>query len=169
MARSAREKADGPAPARYTARGMAQAAGTGRALAAAHALALALMGCGSPPPPAPSAVIDTNPGSVCQGDDHETPVHLDATASAPRLTLVPVAPREGEAITSIRWTFTGSEYRIVEGSEQSLELKVTLQADRPLHVRLTLENDAGGEAEARTTISVTERLPDGSCPERVEP
>jgi hypothetical protein len=130
---------------------------------------LASVGCGAPPPPAPSPVIELNPSSVCQGDAHETIIHLDGTASAPRLTLVPVAPGEGEVITRTRWSFSGSDYRIVEGSARQLELRVTMQADRPLHVRLSLQNDAGGEAEASATVAITQRLEDGTCPEATSP
>lgn len=131
----------------------------------ASLLAVAAAGCGSQPPPAPSPVIELSPSQVCLGDDHQTPIVIDGTDSAPQLTLVPTAPRQELLPLESEWRFSGSEVRITEGSVDDLEVTVTMLGDRPLHVTLWLRNAAGGEAEAQASVAVTAPGPDGTCPE----
>lgn len=125
--------------------------------------ALAL-GCGEPPPPAPSAVIRACPGSICQGDDFATSIHLDATKSAPRLTLVEAPKDPNEPPLDIEWSFSGSKMLYDVGTASEPDVLVSMAADRPLHVRLRVENAAGGVAEALETISVTPLGEAGVCP-----
>jgi len=127
--------------------------------------ALWLAACGGPPPPAPSAVIRACPSSVCVGDDYATSIHLDATKSAPRLTLVeaPVDPQEPPL--QIRWSFSGSAWLFDNESQPTQpDILVSMAADRPLHVTLRVENSVGGVSEALKTLSVTPLDAEGVCP-----
>ena len=120
--------------------------------------------CGSPPPPAPSAVITASPTSVCVGDELATTIHLDAKSSAPNLTLVYQRSDPNEPPLKYAWTFSGSHVVIDSGDEHSVALTLFITADRPLHVRLRVENGAGGVSEALTTIAVTPLDDAGKCP-----
>lgn len=122
------------------------------------------LGCGEPPPPAPSAVIRACPGSICMGDEFATSIHLDATKSAPKLTLVEAPVDPSEPPLSFEWSFSGSKMLFDKGTTAEPDILVSMQADRPLHVRLRVENGAGGVAEALETISVTPLDEDGLCP-----
>ncbi len=119
--------------------------------------------CGEPPPPSPSAVINASPKAVCVGDDFATTILLDAKDSAPYLTLVYVAPDPDAPPLELDWSFTGSETRSIDGDKKSVELSLAMAGDRPLHVKLRVENSEGGVAEALQTIAVTP-LVDGVCP-----
>jgi hypothetical protein len=127
--------------------------------------AVCLAGCGEPPPPAPSAVIRACPASVCVGDDFATSIHLDARKSAPRLTLVEAPAKPDAPPLSIRWSFSGSAWLFDDESRATEpDILVSMAADRPLHVTLTVENEVGGVSEALRTLSVTPLAEDGSCP-----
>lgn len=127
--------------------------------------ALGLVACGEPPPPAPSAVIRACPASVCVGDDYATSIHLDATKSAPRLTLVEAPVDPDEPPLSVRWSFSGSAWLFDnDGVATQPDVLVSMAADRPLHVKLRVENSVGGVSEALKTISVTPPDEAGSCP-----
>lgn len=132
---------------------------------AASALVLAAAcACASPPAPAPSAVITASPASVCAGDGFATPIALDATKSAPRLTLVYARPDPSEPPLSYAWSFAGSERTIDDGEATSDKLTVRMAGDRPLHVRLRVTNAAGGVTEALATIALTPLDDRGRCP-----
>lgn len=127
--------------------------------------ALCLVGCSEPPPPAPSAVIRACPWSLCEGDDFATSIHLDATRSAPRLTLVEAPPDPDEPPLKTRWSFAGSDWLFDEdGTADQPDVLVSMAADRPLHVTLVVENAAGGVAQALKSISVTPLDEAGQCP-----
>lgn len=128
------------------------------------AIAASVASCGSPPPPAPSAVITASPTSVCIGDDLTTTIHLDAKASAPNLSLVYQKPDPNEPPLKYAWSFSGSHVVVDTGDDHSVALTLFMTADRPLHVRLRVENAAGGVTEALTTISVTPLDDNGVCP-----
>jgi hypothetical protein len=143
----------------------------------AHGLAIVMVAttlsasCGSPPPPAPSAVITTDPTSVCIGDGgpvggpgENTRITLDGSTSSANLSLVYEKPDPNEPPLRFLWSFTGSHVVIDSGDVTSPKLFVFMTADRPLHVHLRVENAAGGVAEALTTISVTPLNDDGTCP-----
>lgn len=121
-------------------------------------------GCGEPPPEVPSAVIKASPASVCFGDSYATPIHLDAKDSSAHLTLAYVRPDPKAPPLAFHWTFSGSESEIDDGDVDGDTLIVKIAGDRPLHVRLRVENAEGGVTEALTTISVTPRDPNGDCP-----
>lgn len=127
--------------------------------------ASSLSACGEPPPPAPSAVIALEPSSVCLGDDFQTLIRLDASESAPTLTLVPVAPEPDDPPLRLHWSFSGAEHRVVEGDVHSVELGVTTAGDRPLHVALEVENAEGGSATTLKTVAITLPGDGGPCPD----
>lgn len=132
-------------------------------------LIVAIAACGGPPPPAPSAVISASPTSVCVGDAYTTTIHLDGKQSSPRLTLVYEKPDPSEPPLRMKWSFSGSAVEIDTGDDVSDELTLRMAADRPLHVRLRVENAEGGVTEALTTISVTPLDENGQCPLPVGP
>lgn len=120
--------------------------------------------CGEPPPPAPSAVINASPKAVCVGDGFATAIHLDAKQSLPYLTLVYVRPAAGSPPLKYAWSFEGSENTLEDGSLDADVLTVRMAGDRPLHVRLRVENSVGGVSEALTSIAVTPLDASGACP-----
>lgn len=137
----------------------------GRSWLAVCVALCALAGCGEPPPPAPSAVIRACPSSLCFGDDFATSIHLDATKSAPRLTLVQAPPDPKEPPLKVRWSFSGSAWLFDnDGVATQPDVLVSMAADRPLHVGLRVENSVGGVSEALKTISVTPLDEQGACP-----
>ncbi len=123
-----------------------------------------IMSCGEPPPPAPSAVITASPTSLCIDDGFATPIHLDALSSAQSLTLVYVRPDPNAPPLSFLWSFEGSAMQFDDGDPKSDVLTVRMRGDRPLHVKLRVQNAAGGVTETLTTISVTARDKSGNCP-----
>jgi hypothetical protein len=127
-------------------------------------LALVLMGCGEPPPPAPSAVISITPEAVCVGDEFETTIVLDGSDSAPYLTLVYVPPDPNDPPLDFQWTFTGSERSVIDGNTKSAMLSLAMKGDRPLHVKLRVENSIGGVSEVEKSVAVTPLSEDGTCP-----
>lgn len=126
--------------------------------------ALLSAACGEPPPPAPSAVIDASPEAVCLGDEFETTIRLDASDSAPYLTLVYVPPDPDAPPLKLDWTFSGSETTLLDGDAHSVELALAMKGDRPLHVTLEVENSVGGVSRVTKTIAVTPLDDDGNCP-----
>lgn len=136
--------------------------GTWRSIGVVLVAALAAS-CGGPPPPPPSAVITADPERICGGDDYKTLIHLDAKASAPRLTLVATRADPAELPLVYAWSFRGSAYTIEDGDVAADTLAVRASADRPLHVTLRVENKSGGVAYAERTIPIV--LPDanGGC------
>jgi hypothetical protein len=128
------------------------------------AIGLLLVACGEPPPPAPSAVIVASPEAVCIGDEFETTITLDASDSAPYLTLVYVPPAPDAPALDFSWTFTGSEKTFIDGNAHSAELSLAMKGDRPLHVTLEVENSVGGVSSITKTIAVTPLDEDGNCP-----
>jgi len=120
--------------------------------------------CGQPPPPAPSAVINASPEALCYGDTN-TQVVLDASGSAPRLTLVPAPPDPGEAPLQYQWSFSGDGYMVDDGDPATSTVTVNLlTATRPLHVTLRVQNGEGGVTEALKSIAITLPDPTGHCP-----
>ncbi len=120
--------------------------------------------CGAPPESAPSAVVTSDPESVCLGDGFATPIVLDASDSAPRLTLVPAPPDPDAPPLRYRWTLSGSRWVLVEGVLDGERLVVAIEGDRPLHVELSVSDAEGGTATTDHTVAVT--LPDpasGRC------
>jgi len=109
-------------------------------------------------------VIRACPSSVCMGDDFATSIHLDATKSAPRLTLVEAPPDPNEPPLKFQWSFSGSKMLFDEGGATDDDLLVSMQADRPLHVTLRVENGEGGVSEALKSLSVTPLDENGQCP-----
>ena len=143
-----------------------------RAVSATVAIGLgfALAGCGGDPGVAtPTAVITARPDALCLGDDYQTIVELDASNSAPGLTLLPAtAPLEGFALV-YAWELTGAAHRIEGQDPKGITLRVSTAGDRPLHVALTVTNEEGGQATSLRSLPVT--LPPalkpcvaGSCP-----
>ena len=120
--------------------------------------------CGEPPPPAPSAVINASPKAVCVGDGFATAIHLDAKQSLPYLTLVYVRPPADSPPLKYTWSFEGSATTLEDGSLDADALVVRMAGDRPLHVRLRVENSVGGVSEALTSIAVTPLDASGACP-----
>lgn len=135
-----------------------------RGRSVALAASTLVLSCASPPAPAPSAVITASPAAVCLGDGFSTPIALDATKSASRLTLVYAGKEPGEPPLSFSWSFSGSDRRIDDGTSTSEQLIVRVAGDRPLHVRLRVTNAAGGVTEALTTIAITATDESGRCP-----
>jgi hypothetical protein len=117
--------------------------------------ALLVAGCGEVPPPPPTAVIEALPRAICEGDDHRTPIRLDASKSVPRLALIPVVAGEDDPPLDISWAFSGAAHRVLDGDLAALQITVSTAGDRPLHVSLTVENAGGGRAESLTTIHLT--------------
>lgn len=122
-----------------------------------------LLACGEPPPPAPSAVIRTCPTAVCLGDDFATNIHLDATKSAPRLTLV-TDPDADPSKLDFQWSFSGAKMLFDLGDESQADVVIAMAGDRPLHVELRVENEVGGVSTALETVAVTPLDDTGSCP-----
>lgn len=127
-------------------------------------IGLVSAGCGEPPPPAPSAVIHASPEAVCIGDEYETTIVLDASDSAPYLTLVYVPPDPDAPPLRFAWSFSGSQKTLLDGNEHGAELSLAMKGDRPLHVTLEVENDIGGVSSATKSIAVTPLDTDGNCP-----
>lgn len=102
---------------------------------------------------------------MCAGDDYATSIRLDATKSAPRLTLVEAPVDPNEPPLEVRWSFAGSAWLFDEDSQADQpKILVSMAADRPLHVTLRVENSVGGVSEALKTISLTPLDESGSCP-----
>jgi hypothetical protein len=129
-----------------------------------YVLCALAVSCGEPPPPAPSAVINASPKAVCAGDGFATAIHLDAKQSLPYLTLVYVRPAPGSPPLKYTWSFEGSGSTLDEGSLDADALVVHMAGDRPLHVRLRVENSVGGVSDALTSIAVTPLDESGACP-----
>lgn len=125
---------------------------------------LVLSACGEPPPAAPSAVISITPEAVCLGDDFATTIFLDGSDSAPYLTLVYVPPDPEAPPLAFQWSFSGSKSTVVDGDTHSEELSLAMAGDRPLHVKLRVENSVGGVSEMEKSIAVTLLSEDGTCP-----
>ena len=102
--------------------------GTSSSIAAVLVTALAAS-CGGPPPPPPSAVITADPERICGGDDYKTLIHLDAKASAPRLSLVATRPDPAELPLVYAWSFRGSAYTIEDGDIAADTLAVRASAE----------------------------------------
>jgi hypothetical protein len=102
--------------------------------------------------------VRADPSSVCLNDQFETTVRLDASESQPALSLVPVAEDPEGPSLSFEWSFAGAAYEDRGRDPSGIELLVATAGDRPLHVTLRVENEAGGEAT--TTHSVPITLPD---------
>lgn len=123
-------------------------------------------GCGAPPPTAPSAVVELEPDAVCMGDGFRTPIALDGTASAPRLTLAPGPTDPDAPPLRFEWRLSGADWILLGGDLRSDQLRVATDGDRPLHVSLTVRDGEGGSATALETVWLT--VPDpalGGCPE----
>lgn len=137
-----------------------------------------LLACGGPPPDTPSAVILLTPETICQGDAMTTPVLLDGTMSSRHLSLVPLPPEDtsypdGAMVVPLQfaWTLEGDAHVVTRGSLSTSTLTILAAGDRPLHVRLTTTNLAGGTATSLRTLSITlpTRWPtrctaDAACP-----
>jgi hypothetical protein len=128
------------------------------------ALAALLPRCGSQPPPPPSAVINFAPSQVCEGNEHETTICIGAGESAPRLTLIPVAPSPDDPELTFAWEFVGADVRIVEDEDCDGvdEIAITTAGDRPVHVTLTVTLPGGGTINSVKTIPITP-VATGSC------
>lgn len=129
-------------------------------------VSLLVAGCGAPPPSVPSAVVKMDPEVLCAGDDFRTPVRLDGSESAARLTLVPVPGDPDAEPLRFEWTLSGADWVLLEGDLASEQLVVATAADRPLHVELTVRDAEGGVATALETVPIT--VPDpvtGACVE----
>ena len=135
-----------------------------RARGATAAIAIAIGACASPPPPAPSAVIEASPSSVCAGDGFATAITLDASKSAPRLTLVYATPDPTEGPLAYAWSFSGAEVRVDDGAPTDAKLVVRVAGDRPAYVRLRVTNAEGGATETLLTLPITLRDEAGRCP-----
>ena len=135
---------------------------SGRALL--MTVSLGVVACGEPPPPAPSAVIRACPSAVCFGDDSLTSIHLDATRSAPRLTLVEAPVDPNEPPLKLQWSFNVSELVWDIGNSKAPDIGVSWEGKQPLHVTLRVENSVGGVAEALDTIAITPLDENGECP-----
>jgi len=105
------------------------------------------------------------PTAVCLGDDFTTPVRLDGEQSRARLTLVPLPPGPEDPPLIWRWSLSGADALIVEGSVDEAVVVVLTRGDRPLHVALDVSLPDGRAARASSSVAVT--LPDeatGRCP-----
>ena len=142
----------------FLARPIAHARVGHGARVAVVAAALGVAACAGPASSTPSAVIVISPPSVCAGDAHRTVVELDARRSSARLTLIPEPPAPGEPPLSYEWRVEGGAVRLVEGDLRSDRVRITTDGLRPVHVWLTVVNDAGGTATSQRSISLT--LPD---------
>ena len=112
--------------------------------------------CAPSSPHPPSAVAVAEPDTVCLGDDHRTPILLDARESAQRLTLVPEAEPPDLPPLTYAWVLEGDDVRIIDGDMASEQLTVTMAGERPLHVYLRVESAAGGTSDTAITVSVTQ-------------
>ncbi|MBI4699690.1 MAG: hypothetical protein HY744_00750 [Deltaproteobacteria bacterium] len=130
--------------------------------------AVLVAGCGEPTAVPPSAVIVAEPTTVCVNDGFQTEIALDGSQSAARISLVPSPPADGGPQLSYAWSFTGAAYLLEDGELGDPQLSVTTAGDRPLHVRLTTRNAAGGEASSLVTISISvpaiAACRQGACP-----
>lgn len=117
------------------------------------AAALLLAGCGGRGPEPPKAAIQVVPAAVCEGDDYQHVVLLDASQSKPELTILPRDVDSGVGL-SYRWRFEGSAYRIVSGSLDAETIGVKIAADRPLHVYLTVTTSTGASATTLLTVPI---------------
>lgn len=130
-----------------------------RAVGPALAAVVLSGACGAPAPGAPSAVVTSDPEAVCLGDDYRTPIVLDASDSAPRLTLVPAMPDPDAPPLGFEWDLSGSAWALLEGDLDGERLVVAIAGDRPLHVELTVREPGGGVATTLHTVAVTEPDP----------
>ena len=120
--------------------------------------AFAVAACAGPPGSVPSAVIQLSPASVCAGDDYRTVIEVDGRQSSTRLTLIPQPPAPGEAPLRYEWHLEGGAVHIVEGDLGADRLVLTADGVRPVHVWLTVTNEAGDTASSQRSIALT--LPD---------
>ena len=103
-------------------------------------------------------MVEIDPGTVCVHDGYRTPIAIDGRRSSQRLTLLGTSPDAGEPPLVFAWTFAGAGVVLDEGSPDADHLAVRVDGERPLEVRLTVRNGAGGSATTTRTLSIT--LPD---------
>jgi len=131
------------------------------------ALAMAATGCGSPPIDPPTAVVRSDPASVCRGDNFQTPVRFDASESQPTITLVPVPADPAAPPLELLWSFAGAEHKELGRDPSGIEVQLSTKGDRPLHVTLVVRNASGGEASTVFSLPITAgevRRCDEGCP-----
>lgn len=125
---------------------------------------LSLASCTNTPEDVPSAVITSDPDSICAGDAYRTSISLSAKESAPHLTLVATKPDPNEPPLAFTWSFTGAPIQIVTGDAHTPTIVVQTTGDRPLEVNLHVVNGEGAATDAIHTISVTQVDENGNCP-----
>jgi len=117
----------------------------------ALALLLGAIGCqqelGRPPVPR----FTIAPEWVPEGDAYETPVVLDASASADELD-------DPEAPLDVTWRFDDEDVRFVDGGAHDEVLVLTSSGARPVTITLTVTDSEGlsGSLSRRLGITVPE-------------
>ena len=129
------------------------------------ALVVLASACGAPPPDSPSAVIESNPETICLGDDFRTPIELDASASTPRLTLVPVPgidffipgqtqPEAGKGYF-VAWTPHAADLEILTGWIEAGQLRPVIDSEFPLEeIRAAHERSQTLRARGKIVIRI---------------
>jgi len=131
------------------------------------AAALLALGCGEATPPVPTAVVRTEPSSLCLHDDHATTVLVDGSESTASLTLVPAPPAADEPL-ELEWAFSGDAHQLL-GEPSGVEVRLTAAGERPLHITLRVSHPSGGTATSLHTLPITLPAPAPSCAEAVCP
>jgi hypothetical protein len=86
------------------------------------------------------ARAEATPSTIPEHDGFQTPVTLDATASAD-----PLDDPEGTSPLRYSWRILSDEFRIESGSDQDATLVVGFRGDRPATIELTVV-DADGDS-----------------------
>ena len=100
----------------------------------------------------PVARIGATPRAIPEGDTFQTPVTLDASASAD-----PIDDPSGARPLSFRWTIIGDEYRLQDGALTDAKVTLTLVGDRPATVQLTVTDEDGNSSTAQEQLQLTVR------------
>jgi len=127
-----------------------------------------LAGCGLERLDHPLAVARADVRAVCQGDDHQTVVHLSALDSSPRARLPGIPGEEGACLTELRWSVAGTAWKVQNGelvcrppcpydAEEPLDcpVDVTFAADHGFSVTLAVVNDRGETDIAALPFALT--------------
>lgn len=96
------------------------------------------------------ARAEATPSTIPEHDGFQTPVSLDATASAD-----PLDDPEGTSPLSFRWNIVGDEFRFETGTEEDASPVVSFRGSTPATVELTVTDADGDSSTTRFQMQLT--------------
>jgi hypothetical protein len=100
----------------------------------------------------PVARIGATPRAIPENDAFNTPVVLDASASAD-----PIDDPQATRPLGYRWTIVGDDFRVQDGSLSQSKVTVTFIGDHPATIRLTVTDADGLSSTAQEQLQLTLR------------